>query len=1028
MLEGKHGSQQKALARSVPQEGISEMDLPVELLEQYQKSRVLVFIGQGINGQEWSRLGEELAHHLDEENLKDGTASTAELAELFDSVHGSQALVQTVLDFYGRAAGVQRVHSLLSRLTKCRHYVTTCVDPRLEEAFRDAGRKLSPIVRHSDLPYGAADAARLYYLYGTVNQPETLRLTQEQTADVLSAMEDDSLSDILKGYLADNTIVFVGFNLDDDFFKQLYRNTIKSLHRHQLRSYAFTQHNYREVTRRFCERNNIQVITAGLDDLLSSFVEALEKYGVPEVQDTAVPVRKERIVPYKRLLSYQPEDRSIFFGREEESEQLLALVRANQLMILYGASGSGKSSLVGAGLIPLLKEDHYQVWSERILDSPLDVLYRYKDLLPGSSGNGSLVSLLERASQDQPLVIILDQFEEFFTRVDALERAAFIQELRQVLARRDLPVKWVLAFRSEALAQLNELKPSIPGIFKAELYLPPLGRKAAEDAICRPAALAGLQVETELQNAILADLEQEGRVSPPQLQIICHDLYQAALSKQDNTLRLEHYRERGGAQEILGSYLENVLQRLPLQAKQVLVALVSGDGAPVMLTAELVAQAAKLPIEETANLLAQLEDEWLVKTVMVEGRPYYELAHAYLIASLAVDPEVMQRKAIEELLLRGVLDWKRHRVLMSQEELRTIRNWADRIDLSADAQDLLLRSAVQRNFDLPYWLEKFGEANATPILKEFLNGSETIQPQPEVALAALASLSRRHPYQDDLQRLLGQPSLSFDARKQAAMYLAEMDPSLALNTLRTSDNALKRESSRVITELYNAEAIGQLKLGVPPSWKERSAYLTNRLRNNFLYILARTGSAGFAASVGGLLGSIAGISLIQGAYLFYLFGAAFVPFVWAIGLIFVLNLTMYLRMNQKFSTYLTGAILGNLPLALLAATDPDSAAAAREGLIFGLLGAVLSGLILAVTLYYAGRARTGVRIGLSTAGAALAGVAYSFVLLPLVSTTEIPGFNAWSLIGILTGGAAAMMLGVSMVPTPRFVGVNFEKN
>jgi hypothetical protein len=146
------------------------MDLPLELLEQYKKGRVLVFIGQGINGPEWSRLGQELARRLGPEHLKDATTNTEELAELYEALQGSQALVQTVLDFYSHTGGAQKVHSLLAGLKKCRHFVTTCVDQRLEEAFRESKRPLNSIVRHSDLPYGPADTARLYHLYGTLSR------------------------------------------------------------------------------------------------------------------------------------------------------------------------------------------------------------------------------------------------------------------------------------------------------------------------------------------------------------------------------------------------------------------------------------------------------------------------------------------------------------------------------------------------------------------------------------------------------------------------------------------------------------------------------------------------------------------------------------------------------------------------------------------------------------------------------------------------------------------------------------------
>jgi len=411
--------------------------------------------------------------------------------------------------------------------------------------------------------------------------------------------------------------------------------------------------------------------------------------------------------------------------------------------------------------------------------------------LPEPPADDSLIGLLTCASSQKPLVIILDQFEEFFTRLDAQQRAAFIDELCLVLSRRDLPVKWLLAFRSESLARLNEFRPAIPDIFKAEFYLTPLRASAAVEAISRPAALANLGVEPELQKAIISDLGQQGWISPPQLQIICYEVYQTTLSRQDNTLRFEYYKERGGAREILSSYLEQALRRLPPRAKQVLIALVSGDGTPAVLSVEAVARAARLTLDESASLLDQLEDEWLVKTILREGQPHYELAHAYLAAGLAVDPEVLQRKAMEELLHRNILDWERYRILLSPEELQAVQNWAEKIDFSLDSQKLLLRSAIQRNYQLPYWLKKVNPEIIAPILKEFLRGSDTVKPQPEIALSALSSISQREAYKDDLCSLLEEISLAFDPRKQAALYLAQMDPSVALRLLRNCQDQLK---------------------------------------------------------------------------------------------------------------------------------------------------------------------------------------------------------------------------------------------
>jgi len=124
---------------------------------------------------------------------------------------------------------------------------------------------------------------------------------------------------------------------------------------------------------------------------------------------------------------------------------------------------------------------------------------------------------------------------------------------------------------------------------------------------------------------------------------------------------------------------------------------------------------------------------------------------------------------------------------------------------------------------------------------------------------------------------------------------------------------------------------------------------------------------------------------------------------------------------------LAGAILGNLLMVLQLVTDPNPDRA-RQGLIYGVLGAVVSGTILASTLFLTCQKRSGLSIGLSVVGAALAGVTYSLALIPLAESTGIPGFNIWSLAGILVGGSAGMMLGLSIVPTPPFVGGNIDKN
>ena len=226
------------------------------------------------------------------------------------------------------------------------------------------------------------------------------------------------------------------------------------------------------------------------------------------------------------------------------------------------------------------------------------------------------------------------------------------------------------------------------------------------------------------------------------------------------------------------------------------------------------------------------------------------------------------------------------------------------------------------------------------------------------------------------------------------MYIAQLNPALALKTLRSTSPDLKSECLQALIHLYNAQAEGDIVLGQPPTWREWGAILASRLRVNAGYIVARTGTAGLAAIVGGVLGSVAGFGVIRGDYIFYMFGAAFTPFVWAAGLVLGLTLVETLRYRRRPDTWLFGAILGNLPMVLLAAADPDPETA-RMGLFLGVLGAVLSGAIFAATLTLAGSvAGLRRRALLAIVGATFAGLSFGLALTPLSDKTGIPGFNA----------------------------------
>ncbi|MBU1749456.1 MAG: hypothetical protein KKA73_17365, partial [Chloroflexi bacterium] len=156
--------------------------------------------------------------------------------------------------------------------------------------------------------------------------------------------------------------------------------------------------------------------------------------------------------PYKFLDYYEAEDTGIFFGRGSETLELTSLIHAHRLTLLYGTSGTGKTSLLLAGAVPRLEgaDPPYETIYVRALEDPELVIRRtVQRKLPkaASPQEGTLVDFLETATKvlGCTLVIILDQFEEFFIRPSPQDRAKFITELGALYDARDVPAKVVLS-------------------------------------------------------------------------------------------------------------------------------------------------------------------------------------------------------------------------------------------------------------------------------------------------------------------------------------------------------------------------------------------------------------------------------------------------------------------------------------------------------------------------------------------------------------------------------------------------------
>ncbi len=258
-----------------------------------------------------------------------------------------------------------------------------------------------------------------------------------------------------------------------------------------------------------------------------------EFLGEREVKNIVDPVRAYRVLPQKEfveetgrlpcpypgMVPFQPEDASHFHGRAAQIEQMVGLLRHQRFMMVIGPSGSGKSSLVQAGLLPELKRSRYfadDFWLVRRMrpgSTPSAELGRIFGTEPTAGGPDleSVQHLLGAHPPAQRLLLFVDQFEETFAQAAREEAARFIGALQGLRTRENLAL--VLTLRADFYPDLmNSYLWPVDASQRVEVA--PLRGDALREAIVRPAADVGVRIEQSLVDRLLADAADEPGVLP----------------------------------------------------------------------------------------------------------------------------------------------------------------------------------------------------------------------------------------------------------------------------------------------------------------------------------------------------------------------------------------------------------------------------------------------------------------------------------------------------------------------------------
>jgi ABC-type branched-subunit amino acid transport system ATPase component len=350
-------------------------------------------------------------------------------------------------------------------------------------------------------------------------------------------------------------------------------------------------------------------LRAAQADLTSSVQDLQRALGRFEAEAAVA----EQACPFKGLASFDVADADDFFGREQLVAEVVARLPGATLLGVVGPSGSGKSSIVRAGLSSALAggalpgSEHWEQAVIRPGEHPLAELERIRRRRTGTS-----------------LLLVVDQLEEVFTICrNEDERAAFLDAL--ITSAPDETV--VVAVRADFYGRFAALTALASLLAENHVLVGPMKAAELRRAIELPARRAGLRIEPALVDALEADVADE----PGGLPLLSTALVELWQRRDGRTLRLETYRESGGVRGAVARLAEQAYANLTAEqraiARSILLRLAEAEGEAVSRRRAPLSEL-ELDVNEDARRVLSVLTESRLVTVSEEA---VEVAHEALL-------------------------------------------------------------------------------------------------------------------------------------------------------------------------------------------------------------------------------------------------------------------------------------------------------------------------------------------------------------------------------------------------------------
>jgi WD40 repeat protein len=434
--------------------------------------------------------------------------------------------------------------------------------------------------------------------------------------------------------------------------------------------------------------------------------------------------------PFKFLDSYTKNDHEIFFGRDREVEELYHRVFESKIMLVYGVSGTGKSSLIHCGLANKFQETD---WLPIVIRRGGNIIENMASGIKAASITAQQSQLISPADfkkgvrslyldHYKPVFFIFDQFEELFIFGDKEERRQFIHIVK-ALIESDLQCRIIFVMREEYMAGVTEFEKFIPIFFSNRVRIEKMSHRNALEAIKGPCKVSDISIEEGFAESLLEKLSPGSEdVELTYLQVFLDKIFRlASEDKKPGTdqlsFTLSHLYKTGNVSDLLGSFLDDqiALMEDPETAMSVLKAFVSGKGTKRPASdQEAMDIIRSLGKEMTPEKLKGLIQSFVKLRVLRDkddnGR--YELRH-----------DALAEKVYEKFST-------------AEKELLEIRQFIEN-----SYQASLKRKILLNNDDLNYISNKDSLLNLNPELQQFLNESRKHQEARKKGIKILTIIS-----------------------------------------------------------------------------------------------------------------------------------------------------------------------------------------------------------------------------------------------------------------------------------------------